>query len=203
MIGQSCLHRWRRLLPSWSSFRQCAVRTDKIVRREVQRHRLPVTHLHSSRRKKDSMAMYFFQLSENEYPIASYRLHVWETERWRFFARRMIRVEKSPEPGDTVVFFYAPSRADEAIDSGFVGWAVVLQWIPSPEPREERELCFRAASPSDFLKMHPWNDTAAIDIANQVRGPMKEATLWPIEESVARKLTRGIATWVAGRSTQD
>lgn len=141
------------------------------------------------------MALWLFQLTEKEYPLRNYRLQVWEHERWRFFARTMEGSQHPPEPGDVVVFFYAPTGADEA---GFCGWGVVLQWIEHAP--ENRELCFRPAAPNDFLKLHPWNDEDAIELANEIRGPMAQRTLWPIKEAQARKLREGISAWLSGHA---
>jgi hypothetical protein len=143
------------------------------------------------------LAFWLFQLSEEEYPLRNYRLHVWENERWRFFARTMEGGQSPPEPGDLVVFFYAPTGADEP---GFCGWGVVLQWIERAP--NDRELCFRPGAPNDFLKMHPWNDEGAIKLANEIRGRMTQRTLWPIEKEQAKKLRNGISTWLGGHAEQ-
>ena len=94
------------------------------------------------------MAMWLYQLSQNDWPPNNYRLEVWEGERWAWPVRRMTGGDDPPREGDRVVFFYAPSRGSEA---GFYGWAIVLDWR-----EEERSLYFRAVAPSDQLKMHPW-----------------------------------------------
>jgi hypothetical protein len=105
----------------------------------------------------------------------------------------MVGADAPPVPGDAVVFFYAPTGAEEC---GFVGWGVVQQWV---EHGEERELCFRPAAPNDFLKMYPWGDGHAIQVADAIRGPMKQRTLWPVQEEQAAALRSGIAAWLGGR----
>jgi hypothetical protein len=140
------------------------------------------------------MTLWFFQLSEKEYPLRDYRLHVWEGERWRFFARSMVGADTPSVPGDAVVFFYVPTGAAEC---GFVGWGVGLQWV---EHSEEREVCFRPAAPNDFLKMHPWGDEHAIQAADAIRGPMKQRTLWPAQETQAATLRKSIGAWRSGRT---
>jgi hypothetical protein len=59
------------------------------------------------------MAMWLYQLSEKEWSRKNYRLDIWEGERWEWEVGRVAGVDSSPEPGDTVAFFYAPSGSPE------------------------------------------------------------------------------------------
>jgi hypothetical protein len=76
------------------------------------------------------MALWFYQLSaneqtENHWPVRRYRLDIWEGENWHFSGGRIQYAgnpARRPEPGDQVVFCYAPSFCEEP---GFYGWAVV------------------------------------------------------------------------------
>ncbi|MEP7074342.1 MAG: hypothetical protein ABI878_00920 [Acidobacteriota bacterium] len=101
--------------------------------------------------------------------------------------QRLVRGE-SPNPGDTIIFFYAPSGGR---DPGFYGWAVILEWLD-----DGSLLYFRAVSPSDHLKMHPWWDKAALVLADKIRGKMKQRTLWLISEDLVSDLREGITSWI-------
>ena len=75
------------------------------------------------------MAMWLYQMSEDikspeQWPINEYRLEVWEGERQEF-SFRTIRGSEIPQPGDTIVFYYAKTACDEP---GFYGWAVIAVW---------------------------------------------------------------------------
>ena len=76
---------------------------------------------------------------------------------------------------------------------GFYGWAVSLEWYPNTDS----PLYFRPVAPSDYLKMWPWWNQAAADLADDVRGTMKQGTLWRIPQPLAEKLRSGLAEWIA------
>src|SRR5437879_9545986 len=71
-----------------------------------------------------SMSMWLYQMDQKKWPPNSYRLDIWENERWSWPVGRKASTG-SPRPGDTVVFFYAPTGG---IEPGFYGWAVALDW---------------------------------------------------------------------------
>ena len=140
------------------------------------------------------MSMWLYQLSPNIWSPERYRLEIWEGERWNWPVGGRAGEGQIPKPGDTVVFFYAPYGGTEP---GFYGWAVVLEWYaPS-----SNQLYFRPTAPSDSLKMFPWWDDEAERIANDIRGKMKQRTLWIVQPELAAQVRRGIATWFA-RSSQ-
>jgi hypothetical protein len=95
-----------------------------------------------------------------------------------------------PNPGDTLLFFYAPSGGN---DPGFYGWAVILEWLEI-----HSHLYFRAVAPSDYLKMRPWWDDDARDVAEAIRGKMKQRTLWIVSDDLVRRVREGIKSWVHG-----
>ena|SRR3990172_7667733 len=136
------------------------------------------------------MAMWFYQMSQGLWPPGSYRLDIWENERWTWSVPTK-RGTRDPEPGDRVVFFYAPSRGEEG---GFYGWAVVLDWR---HDEEGKRIYFRPVAPSDHLKMDPWWDPDAKRIADEVRGQVKRATLWPVRDELAKKISAGITAWLS------
>src|SRR5882762_1577411 len=135
------------------------------------------------------MAMWLYQMDQLQWPPNSYRIDIWENERWSWtIGRRATSVR--PVRGDRIVFFYAPSGGDEP---GFYGWAVVLEMHD-----DERGMYFRPVAPSDQLKMHPWWDAEAKALADKVRGKVKQGTLWPVSEDLAVAISVGITTWLGG-----
>jgi hypothetical protein len=76
-----------------------------------------------------------------------------------------------------VAFFYAKAHGD---DPGFYGWAVVLEFHNAHD--DNKTLYFRPVSPTNHLKMHPWWNDEAQNIANQVRGPVAQGN-WAVISS--------------------
>jgi len=58
---------------------------------------------------------------------------------------------------------------------------------------------FRPVSPSDQLKMHPWWDDGAKEIADKVRGKVKQGTLWEVPDELAADISAGITAWLSRR----
>jgi len=135
------------------------------------------------------MPMWLYQMDQAQWSPNSYRLDIWEDERWAWPVGR-IAVSERPTPGDRIVFFYAPRGGNEP---GFYGWGVVLTWHD-----DERGMYFRPVSPSDHLKMHPWWNDAAKAIADRVRGKVKQGTLWPVPDDIAQEIASGITEWLSG-----
>jgi hypothetical protein len=134
------------------------------------------------------MANWMYQLNQKNWPPSRYRLEIWEGERWVWpVGQRLVQGNKLI-PGDTIVFFYAPSGGN---DPGFYGWAVVLEWL-----EDASHLYFRAVAPSDHLKMHPWWDENAQNLADRIRGKMKQRTLWHVEDELVAELREGVTSWV-------
>jgi hypothetical protein len=146
--------------------------------------------------KGEIMAMWLYQLSEDEWSRNKYRLDIWEGERWEWGVGRVSASGSKPEPGDTVAFFYAPTGCDEP---GFYGWAVILLWVSD----EKSSFYFRPVAPSDRLKMHPWWDAKARKLADQIRGNVKRGTLWPVSPDLANDLATAINSWVGGIQPDD
>jgi len=91
-----------------------------------------------------------------------------------------------PAIGDTIVFYYARSGAN---DPGFYGWALV-------ERCEGDTLYFIPVAPTDHLKMDPWWDKEAIKLANEIRGGMKQATLFQVPDEKISKIRTGFRKWL-------
>jgi hypothetical protein len=137
------------------------------------------------------MAMWFYQMNQSQWSPNSYRLDIWENERWSWPVGKKASTN-SPTSGDRIVFFYAKSGG---IEPGFYGWAIILDLHD-----DGRGLYFRPVSPSDHLKMDPWWDDAAEKIADEIRGKVKQGTLWRVSDDMASAISAGISAWVARSS---
>ena len=133
------------------------------------------------------MTTWLYQLSHDEWPPNRYRLEIWEGERWVWPVKKAVWGGTRPKPGDTVVFYYAKSKST---DPGFYGWAVITEWFEN-----NRDIYFRPVAPSDYLKMNPWWNDEAAELADQIRGSVKQGTLWKIEDDLVPKLRSGIQKW--------
>jgi hypothetical protein len=91
-----------------------------------------------------------------------------------------------------VVFFNSRSGA---ADSGFYGWAIILEWYEALGPAN---MYFRPVAPSDTLKMNPWGDGDALALADEIRGRVKQGTLWRIADEMVPRLRKGIFEWLRG-----
>jgi len=136
------------------------------------------------------MAYWLYQMSSSVWSSGLYRLEVWEGEHTNWQINRKVPQNKSPQTGDIMVLFYAPSGES---DPGIYGWAVVIRF-------DGYEARFMPSSPSDYLKMNPvWNDDVK-KIIDKIRGPVKTGTVWEIEESLFKQLRQKIAKHIKGIS---
>ena len=133
------------------------------------------------------MSMWLYQISQQSWEPERYRVEIWESERWSWPVGRKIGAADPPRAGDTVIFFYAPSGGT---DPGFYGWAVITEWLPG---ESWDTLYFRAVTPSDHLKMHPWWDEDARTLADRIRGKVKQGTLWRVDDEYLPALREGIS----------
>ena len=140
------------------------------------------------------MSMWLYQMNQESWAPGRYRCEIWEGERWSWGVGRKVGAKQQPQPGDTVVFFYARTGG---ADPGFYGWAVITEWLP-----EQDTLYFRPMAPSDQLKMHPWWDKEVIALAEDIRGKVKQGTLWRIPEELCDRLRRGLTQWASGHPHQ-
>jgi hypothetical protein len=136
------------------------------------------------------MSLWLYQINQTAWSPNRYRLEIWEGERWASPVGQAAWGGTTPQPGDIVVFFYAPAGGT---DPGFYGWAVILEWLA-----DSKELYFRPVAPSDQLKMRPWWSDAARTLADNIRGKMQQRTLWHVSEDLATELRGGLQSWVNG-----
>jgi len=135
------------------------------------------------------MTMWLYQINQKVWPPGRLRLELWEGEKWSWPVGS-VRTAERPQAGDTVVFFCAKSMGS---DPGFYGWAVVAEYYEQAE-----ELYFTPSAPTNYLKMTPWWDDEAESLANRIRGRMKQATLWPVDDTSRDQIRSGIRRWLAG-----
>ena len=140
------------------------------------------------------MSMWLYQIDAKTWSPQRYRLEIWEGERWSWPVRKKTLHDHEPEPGDIVAFYNTPSGGT---DYGFYGWAIILEWYAGDL------LYFRPVAPSDFLKMHPWRDEAAKNLANRIRGKVKQGTFWYVPEELEFALREGVASWLGAASVPD
>jgi hypothetical protein len=141
------------------------------------------------------MSAWLYQINQTLWSPERYRVEIWEGQDWAWPVGQKILKDHVPTIGDTLTFFYAPTGGS---DPGFYGWAVILEWIA-----EGGYLRFRAVAPSDHLKMHPWWDEKASHLADEIRGKVKQGTLWLMSESQAKHLRSHVGAWLSGLLSPD
>lgn len=137
------------------------------------------------------MSVWLYQINQRKWKPERYRLEIWEGQDWAWPVGQKLTRGRTPQAGDTVVFFYAPSGGT---DAGFYGWAVVLEWFEA----SSAPLRFRPVAPSDCLKMDPWWGKRAAALADRIRGKVKQGTLWLFPEGAVTELRAGVAAWLGG-----
>jgi hypothetical protein len=91
------------------------------------------------------------------------------------------------------VFYYAKTHGT---DPGFYGWAIVLEYHKAHD--DSKSLYFRPVAPTNHLKMHPWWNEEAEDLAKDVRGAVAQGTLWRVSDEHWKRIRRGITAWIGG-----
>lgn len=144
----------------------------------------------------DEMSYWFYQINPQQWEPERFRIEIWENEPWSWTVGKAKLGGEEPESGDSVAFFYTR----QGDDPGFFGWAVVLGWHKGHDG--SRTLYFRPVTPTNHLKMHPWWDDEAKDLADKVRGKMPRATLWRVPDELWKQIRTGVTTWVGGRRSE-
>jgi len=129
------------------------------------------------------MSMWIYQLNQENWSPEIFRYEIWEQQRWSWPYGKKVG-DDNPAPGDTLVFFYAPRGGNEP---GIYGWAVIERW-----DGESKTVYFIPATPTDYLKMDPWWDEDAKKILNEIRGRMKQATLFLVPKDKVFAIRHGI-----------
>jgi hypothetical protein len=134
------------------------------------------------------MGMWVYQLSERYYRPGLFRTEIWENQRWHWqFGRKTGKANTSPVAGDTVVFFYAPTGCKEP---GFYGWGVI-------DRCDSDVIYFTPTTPTNHLKMDPWNNDEATLVIGEIRHSTNQATLFPVPAKTIPKIRRGIKKWLS------
>jgi hypothetical protein len=133
------------------------------------------------------MSTWIYQLNPKEWPPEVFRYEIWERERWHWSYGQK-RGSATPAVGDTIVFFYSRSGGT---DPGIYGWAVIERCAP-----DSGTLYFIPVAPTDYLKMDPWWDNDAKKVTDDVRGAMKQATLFEVPAEKISVIRAGIRKWI-------
>lgn len=134
------------------------------------------------------MSTWLYQLNAQDWSPEAFRYEIWEGKSWHWgYGRKQDKTE--PETGDTIVFFYAPSRCK---DPGFYGWAVLER-----HHEKNQSLYFVPAAPTNYLKMDPWWNSTAESLAKDIRGKMTQATLFKISDEQRAHLRAAIRSHLA------
>jgi len=134
------------------------------------------------------MSTWLYQMNQKSWDPRRYRLEIWEGQNWKWRVGRIISPDQIPAAGDVIALFYAISGGEEY---GFYGWAVIMEWL-----EDAQQVIFRPVAPSDHLKMDPWGNDDAQELANSIRGKVKQGTLWFVDDEKSKQLRNGIAQWL-------
>ncbi len=133
------------------------------------------------------MTIWLYQMSAAEYSHEDYRAEVWEGRDTAWATGKISATNNKPQRGDTLVFYYVETRAD---DPGIYGWAIVL----GVRRDADGYISFRPAAPSDHLKLNPLWDSDVEKTINSIRGRVAQGTMWPIDvgqfSTLRQKITR-------------
>lgn len=141
------------------------------------------------------MVAWLYQMTtNNEEPWGpeEYRMEVWEgnTVTWPVGSIDF-RGGVAPKRGDILVLFFSKSKTDEP---GLYGWGIITDVISEgTRPR----LRFVPSSPSDFLKMSVCWDGEVEKLSDQIRGKVKQKTMWAIKPEEMREIRKKIHHHIA------
>jgi hypothetical protein len=116
------------------------------------------------------------------WPPEKYRTEIWENNNTTWTIGKLYPAGSQPKNGDTIVLFYTGR------DRGIYGWAVILRY-------EEKEVYFRPATPSDYLKMNPLWDDDVKNIIDEIR-PMPRGNMWEINDTLMNRIREKINQYI-------
>lgn len=128
--------------------------------------------------------VWLYQLSTSDWDQNSYRIEVAEGERVAWPVGRK-QTKRDPQAGERIVCWWAKTGSREY---GVIGWGVLdghtyaagIRWHPYP--------------PSNRWAMSPLVSAEVERIIDQVRGTMRQATLFAAEGELALELLAAIRT---------
>ena len=142
------------------------------------------------------MSAWLYQMSVDVWPHERYRADVWQGADTSWDYNKIVPSGEIPKPGDIIVLYYV--EAEKGVkpalrDPGIYGWGVIL-WS------NKEEIRYRPTSPSDYMKVNPlWND-AVNKLVDEIRGPMKQGTMWKISDKHLREIRGLVAKHASGVS---
>lgn len=137
------------------------------------------------------MSTWLYQLNATKWSPETFRYEIWEGKPW-YWEYGQKRGDEELKPGDTLVFFYAPSGCPE-IDQGFYGWAVLER-----HDAKSQTLYFLPAAPTNHLKMDPWWSADSKKLVDAIRGKMTQATLFYVEDGQLKSLRAALRRHLGG-----
>ena len=115
------------------------------------------------------MSRWLYQMSETSWPSENYRREVSEGKIVRWPTRKRMFAHESPAPGDIIICFYAPAACEQP---GVCGFGIVTKYFP-----KTRRFDWLALPPTNSLKLRPWWDERAREIAQLVRAQSPRGTM--------------------------
>ena len=140
------------------------------------------------------MSAWLYQMSVDYWRHERYRADVWQGADTTWDVGKIVPAEATPQAGDIIVLYYV--EAEKGVkpaerDPGIYGWGIVL-WY------EDKEIRYRPTSPSDYLKVNPlWNDEVN-KLVDDIRGRMKQGTMWKISDKHLRDIRALVAKHASG-----
>ncbi len=128
------------------------------------------------------MANWLYQMNAGIWRPENYRTEIWENNNTTWTIGKISPAGSQPKIGDTIVLFYTVR------DRGIYGWAVILRY-------EEKEIYFRPATPSDYLKMNPLWDDDVKNIVDEIR-PMPRGNMWEINDNLMSRIREKISQYI-------
>ena len=136
------------------------------------------------------MSTWLYQLNAQDWSPETFRYEIWEGKPWRW-GYGTKRGAAELEAGDTLIFFYAPTKCS---DPGFYGWAVLER-----HREEDSLLYFTPTAPTNRLKLDPcWDEGTTKKLVDKIRGRMTQATLFLIEPTELRQLRAALRRHLRG-----
>jgi len=133
------------------------------------------------------MSRWFYQMSETSWPSENYRREVSEGKVVRWPTRKRMFAHESPAAGDIIICFYAPAACDRP---GVCGFGIVTKYLP-----KTRRLDWLVLPPTNALKLRPWWDERAREIAELVRAQSPRGTMYALPAVIDSDLRRGLFAW--------
>ena len=118
-------------------------------------------------------AWLYQMVTDDSWSPEHFRVTVWQGKDITWAHSKVLAAgNRKPTPGDPVIFFFAKKGTKHP---GIYGWGVVIKVYAKKE-----EFTFRAAPPTDLLKMDPLWDNETEGLVDSIRGKVPLGTTWAI-----------------------